>query len=261
MPDEELIEAQKYFFCTNHIVDIKPNDLVVGRYSVLPFYNEQSENIEILGGKLVNSYKQHLYVADLGAYVNDLGEDMTPRTWSELSHVNPDQAPFVLKGQTNSKKHMWQTHMFANTFEDAKKVYSRLMEDNMIGEQRIYIRKYLPLVQLGKAVTGLPFTKEFRVFVYNGKVVSKGFYWSALNEDISAQGYEIPSVSDIPEDFLGECIWRIGKNCNFYTIDVAQDITGKWWVIELNDGNMAGLSEIPPSEFYKNLYELMSESK
>lgn len=261
MPKEELECAQKYFFCTSNIVDIKSNDIVVGRYSMLPYYDEVESNINILGAKLINSYKQHLYIADLGAYVNELGEDITPKTWSELCDVNTNEAPFILKGQTNSKKNLWNTHCYAKTFEDAKKVYYRLSEDTFISQQKIYIRKYIPLVSLGTSITGMPFAKEFRFFVLNKKIISGGFYWSPFIEDIIEQGYAVPDISEVPEDFLNEVIWRVGNNCNFYGIDVAQDVNGKWWVIELNEGQCMGLSANEPEIFYKALYDNLIDDK
>jgi hypothetical protein len=46
----------------------------------------------------------------------------------------------------------------------------------------------------------------------------------------------------------------INPNCpRFYTIDIAKDSIGNWIVIELNDGQMSGLSEVDMEMFYKGL--------
>ena len=46
----------------------------------------------------------------------------------------------------------------------------------------------------------------------------------------------------------------VAHKTNFYTIDIGQKINGDWTVIELNDGQMAGLSLCSPDELYRNLY-------
>src|ERR1041385_5488764 len=99
---EELPFASKFFNCTNRRPDIQKDDLVIGRYSLWPFYSDQVKDIEYVGAKLINSYQQHLYIADLGNYIQDL-QELTPYTWTSLELL-PDNGSFVLKGETNSRK-------------------------------------------------------------------------------------------------------------------------------------------------------------
>jgi hypothetical protein len=238
---------------TSNRATIPPGSLVVGRYSVLPYYDELVLELAHGGSKLINSLGQHRYVADLGSYVSDLG-DMTPRTWSRLSDVPQNAGPFVLKGATNSKKHQWNTHMFAPTWEDAVQVNMRLNEDSLVGNQHVYIRQHVPLVRLGVTLTGLPITKEFRTFVYHGDIISTSFYWSSYVEDIIEQGHKIPSPDEVPQEFLRRAIDLLDPNVNFYVIDVAQDETGRWWVIDVNDGQMSGLQGTDPMSFYSKLW-------
>ena len=244
---EELSSASQHFFCTNRRPDLKKDDLVIGRYSLLPFYPEQAADIEYVGAKLINTYNQHLYVADLQNYVADL-QELTPRTWSSLQDI-PDEGPFVLKGETNSRKSNWKQDMFAEDKKAAIQVYNRLTNDTLIGNQRIYIRKFLPLVTYMAGVNGMPVTKEFRFFVAFGKILCGGYYWQNYIEDLTIK----PSAYEVPEDFLHEVVRRVGDQCNFYTIDVGQLQSGEWTVIELNDGQMAGLSCNHPPELYSEL--------
>lgn len=111
--EEEFNIASKYITCYESRVDIQPNDLVIGRYSVLPYYQELERDVEKLGAKLINSYKQHRYVADINNWYGDL-IDFTPKTWMRPADVpHNEKGSFVLKGETNSKKFLWHTHMFA----------------------------------------------------------------------------------------------------------------------------------------------------
>ena len=62
---DEIKVACKYFDLTDSRMDIEPNDLVIGRYSVLPFYEEMERDIMLADAKLINTLSQHKYIANL----------------------------------------------------------------------------------------------------------------------------------------------------------------------------------------------------
>lgn len=244
---EELEAAQKHFFCTNRLPEIQKNDLVIGRYSMWPFYSDQQKDIEYLGANLINTYNQHLYIADLGNYVIDLGE-LTPRTWDRVENI-PETGSYVVKGETNSRKNNWLKDMFAPNKAAAIDICNRLSNDSLIGQQKIYIREYVPLVKVMDGVNGMPVTLEYRFFVLYGKVVAGGYYWQNYINDIT-----VPvDASEVPEELLGRVIDRVGHNSNFYVIDVAKTQSGEWIVIELNEGQQSGLSAINSHDLYSRL--------
>jgi len=248
----ELEAAQKYFKCVSLLTDIRKNSFVIGRYSMLPFYKDQENEIINIGASLINNYNQYIYIADLKNYIIDIDE-YTPTTWSDLSLI-PDDGPFILKGETNSRKSHWKTHMYAEDKKAAIEVHSRLTSDSMISYQSIYIRKYIPLVKLMDGINGMPVTKEFRFFVAYGEVISGGYYWSNYIDDLPVK----PDINEVPKDFLNTIINKIGDKNNFYTIDIAQAQTGEWVVIELNEGQCAGLSDHDADEFYRKLYKVVN---
>lgn len=245
--EDELEIAKKYFKVIDSRVKIQKNDFVICRYSYLPFPYELEQDVKFLGGQMINSHQEHLFAADLKNWVNCLG-DLTPRTWDNL-HDIPDDCSFVLKGETNSRKNYWKSMMFASNKEEAKQVYFRLQDDGLIGQQKIYIREYVPLKTHLMGIQGMPVTHEFRVFVYEKQVVSVGFYWANYLEDIPVK----PDISDIPANFLKEVIDRIGDQISFYAVDIAQTQSGNWIVIEVNDGTCSGLSDNDPDILYSNL--------
>lgn len=246
---DELSAAKKYFKCVDLLTDIDSKQLVIGRYSLLPFYFDQEREIENLGSKLINNYQQHRYIADLQNYVADLA-DLTPRTWDNLVDL-PANTSFILKGETNSKKQNWSESMFAPDKKSAIEIYGRLSNDSLIGYQKIYIRKFVPLHTYMLGVNGMPVTKEFRFFVAYGKVISGGYYWQNYIDELATP----PSPNEVPLDFLDKVIKRVGSNSNFFVVDVAQTKSGDWIVIELNDGQQAGLSCNDPEVLYKNLFK------
>jgi hypothetical protein len=247
MDKSELESASKYFKCVSLLTDIPKNSFVIPRYSMYPFFLDQVKEIESTGSTIINSYKQHRYIADLQNYYYDI-QAYTPKTWFRLEDI-PEDGPFVLKGETNSKKNYWNKLMFANNKKEASEVHSRLLEDLMLCDQNIYIRKYVPLVTYCTGIGGVPISKEFRFFILDGKVLTGGYYWSNYSEDLP----EIPSVDDVPKEFLQKVMDCIGDNCRFYVIDVAQTVSGEYIVIELNDGMQSGLSSNNPDVLYSEL--------
>ena len=248
-PQEELEAAQKYFDCYSSYLPVRQGDHVVARYSMLPFYRDQERDISMLGGTLLNSYRDHRYVADLQNWYFDL-EGLTPKTWFRLEDLPDDDTTcYVLKGETNSAKFLWSTHCFARGKAAAIQVHSRLQEDSLISYQNIYIREFVMLHNYMVALHGLPISKEFRFFIYKGKILSGAFYWSSHLEEIA----ETPKASEVPTVFLQKVMDRVGDNVPFYVVDVAQTASGDWIVIELNDGQQSGLSCNDPNVLYENL--------
>lgn len=247
---DELSAANNHFKCTDLLSDIPKGSFVIPRYSTVPFIKNVFKEFSNLNLTPINSLSSSLWIMDLANWVECLGK-LTPRTWDRLQDI-PDEGPFVLKGATNSKKHYWNTHMFAANKKEAIRVYGLLSEDCMIGEQKIYIRKYEPLVTLMEGINGIPVTKEFRLFFYGEKLLCSGFYWQNYEEDVPY----IPEM-DAPDSFIAEVARKIHlcSGANFYVVDIGQKIDGSWMVIEVNQGEMSGLSCIDPKLLYRRLKE------
>lgn len=252
--DAEKAIASQWFPCLPYRPQVKAGDRVIGRFSCLPFYYEQQEEYRYLEASLINTYTQHNYIADLTEWYADLME-FTPRTWTRLQDL-PEKGPFVLKGRTNSKKFRWSTHMFAADKKEAIAVHSRLEADSVIGTQDIVIREYVPLVRYLTGIQSLPVTKEFRIFCYKDAFLSKGYYWSNYVADLEERGIE--PRADIPISWLSKIMNIVSKRTNYYALDVAQTESGEWIVIELNDGQMSGLSENDPNKLYEALHRELS---
>ena len=248
--ENELEIAKQYFEIINYRSEIKEGDFIIGRYSVLPYYNELEKDIINLGGKLINSYQQHTLIADIQNWYEYFC-DITPKTWfTPYDALNSGHnGPFVLKGNINSRKQLWRTHMFAETKKDVTNVYSRLLDDTMLHYQGICVREFVDLINYGDdPITGCPISKEFRLFICNGKIIAKGYYWSNFIEDAGNQ-----DANQIPQDFLNDITDRCKSMANFIIVDVAQKKNGEWIVVELGDAQMGGTSCVDLNELYENL--------
>lgn len=245
---EELLIASQYFEVVDSRLDC-PNELVIGRYSVIPEYGELERDLSKIGAHLINSKLQHQYIANFD-YYEDI-KDHTPRTYFSLADIPKDKGPFIIKGRTNSKKHNWNK-MYCSNYQDLLPKYFELMEDSMISEQGVVIRDYVPLKTLEKGLNGLNITNEWRLFFYRDQLLSYGYYWSNATT--------IPDKSSLPSeaiDFAKMIASKVKNNVNFFVIDIAEKESGGWMVVELNDGQQSGLSENDPHELYSNLKKVL----
>jgi ATP-grasp domain, R2K clade family 3 len=241
--DEEFkaLEKSELNYVKNRI--LCKDSLVIGRYSVLPYYKELEEDLSANGCKLINSYEQHNYIANFDYYYDVM--EYTFSTWTDLSRA-PEGA-FVVKGRTNSRKHRWNQECFAENKRRAAEIAHNLKDDQLIGPQGIIYRRYLPLRKLDEGLYGLPFSEEYRFFYLRSKLIAAGFYWSQIDNPPLV----VPSVYI---DFANEVAEIISKNVNAFVLDIARLECGGLILIEVNDFQMSGLSLIDSNLFYSNLY-------
>jgi hypothetical protein len=243
--DGELAVCRQYFSVCEHR-SILPPGLVIGRYSVLPYYLELTQDLDNRGCYLINSYPQHKWIADF-EYYEDV-KSYTPETWREHEFCNCQyDGPFVVKGCTNSKKYDWANQMYAQTKRDALNVACRLHDDMHLGSQDTIFRKFIPLKVYETGMFGLPFANEWRVFCYKDQILSHGYYWSSASEETIAR------ATWGGEALVRELLPIVSQHVDFYVLDVAETESGEWILIEINDGQMSGLSENDPHVLYSNL--------
>jgi hypothetical protein len=256
----ELEAAKLWFDVYEQRCQIPKNRFVIGRYSVLPFYKELEKDLEWNGSRLVNTVAGHRYIADLQNWYEHLGPSLTPRTWTRLEEVPDVGGPFVVKGETNSRKDKWNKLMFAETKRDAIEIVGELSGDSLLMNQSVYVREFVPLKTfMVSPINGQPITEEYRFFCLDGKVVCGGYYWSDFAEDVRELGVNI-NPDNVPRSFLTNVLDKLDQRARFVVVDVARTASGGWIVVELNDGQMSGLSEIDPDMFYKALHDSVTTS-
>lgn len=254
MDGAELAAARASFPSVALRTQVPSGSIAIGRYAVLPFYKELADDLAERGSMLINSVAQHRYVADVSSWYQDL-VGLTPETWLAWEDIPDDVGALVVKGRTNSRKFSWKTHMFAEDKRAASEVAWRLLEDAVIGDQDLCFRRYVPLRTYHVGLQGLPITEEYRFFVCDGEVLCGAYYWSGHADDID----DSPSPERIPKVFLDDVLARVGSRVRFYVVDVGITAEGQPIVIELNDGQMSGLSENDPLRLYARLREVVTK--
>jgi len=144
--------------------------------------------------------------------------------------------PIIVKDYVKSQKHYWEEACFIPNASDLKQVEQitkRFIElqDVDLNEGIVY-REFVDLQELTQhSKSGMPLTKEFRLFVKNGQIISSFNYWD--------EGDYGNTTADFA--FLEEVIPKIKSN--FFSIDIAQKVPGEWVIVELGDGQVSGLPD------------------
>ena len=147
--------------------------------------------------------------------------------------------------------------MFAEDAAAARRLLSELHSDSGFRGQDLVAREYVELDKIGvDPITGIPIAVEFRVFVCGGQVLGATYYWPV------DEGTETPNPDCIDQGFLKSAIAAIEDSgrIRFYTLDVARTASGQWIVIEISDGQRAGLQGLDPEILYGGLKRVLTGS-
>lgn len=144
--------------------------------------------------------------------------------------------PLVVKDYVKSRKHHWSEACFIPSASDLDAVtrvarrFLELQDDEL--EVGLVFREVVPLEIVGThPKSGMPLAAEFRIFWKNGEALLSHRYWGDLTT----------FDTELPLDELRRIAVRIPSP--FFTMDVALLRTGGFTVIELGDGQVAGLPE------------------
>ena len=212
-----------------------------------------SKNIELTNSP--NQYKFCHYLPE--SY--DLIKDYTPKTTFKLlngefnlnefeKEINTfGNNPIIIKDYVKSQKHYWKEAYFipdASNTEQVISIVNKFIElQDVDFNEGLVFREFIDLEELtNHSASGMPLTKEFRVFIRNNKLLATYKYWD--------EG-DYKDVEPVLERFE-EVILKIDSK--FFTMDIAKKKDGEWIIVELGDGQVAGLPDnANKDEFYKNL--------
>jgi hypothetical protein len=232
---------------------VPENSLVVGRYSVLPFYRELEADLASKGSRLVNSFKEHDWIASFDWY--HYLKEYTPMTWHEREfQYCKSNGPFVVKGACNSRKQQWSTHMYAEDRKALSNVASLLANDPLIGPQGLIYREFVPLKEIERChIYNQPFVNEWRFFFHKETLLSYGYYWTNCS---TPEKFSITTEAiDLAKHVASIC----AEHTTFFVLDLAEKAAGGWILIEVNDGQCSGLSDNTAETLYSNLLKCVTK--
>jgi hypothetical protein len=161
--------------------------------------------------------------------------------------------PVIVKDFVKSRKHDWDEACFIPSASDAvvvERVVRRFLA--LQGEdlnEGLVFREFVSFEPLtAHSRSGMPLTKEFRLFFLDGEPV----YWTRYWEEGDYAG-DVPPVGRFVD--VGHSV-----QSRFFTMDVAKRADGDWMIVELGDGQVAGLPDLAdPDTFYRSLRVGMGE--
>jgi hypothetical protein len=197
--------------------------------------------------QLVNSPAQYEHCHHLPASY-DVIREHTPRTvWLpttgafSMDDVMSVLAPFgdrplVLKDFVKSQKHAWREACFISAASDRAQVervvrrFVELQGRDLVGG--LVFREFVDLEQVGvHPKSGLPLSREFRLFFLDGKCIQRFRYWD--EGDYGSVAVDLPDFESVAATVRSR----------FFSMDVARSASGRWLIVELGDGQVTGLPD------------------
>ncbi len=212
------------------------------------------------GANLVNTAQQYRHCHYLPESYAIIAHQTPQTVWLPLSgEIDFDviatkleifgDKPLIVKDYVKSRKHEWLRSCFiprANDAAEVERVVRNFVEGQGDGlNEGLIFREFVPLRSVGThAKSGAPLSQEFRLWFWKNELL----YWSAYWE-----GGEYTNGVPLLEEFE-----KLARNIqsSFFSMDVAQTQNGEWIVIELGDGQVAGL---PSSNDIEPFYEKLAQ--
>jgi len=214
--------------------------------------------------KLINSPEEYTHCHYLPNSYDKI-ISLTPKSNWTLENETIDEAtvnsltnefensPIIVKDYVKSEKHNWENACFipdASDKENVNRIVKNFLElrgDSLnVG---LVFREFEELEFLTiHSKSAMPLTKEFRLVFSNKKIISVFDYW-----DEGEYGETRPNLKVFKE---------IAKKVesNFFTMDVAKKQNGDWIIMELGDGQVAGLPDnANKNEYYENIKNALQQ--
>lgn len=175
------------------------------------------------------------------------GEAPTDETLGESLNEFGER-PLIVKDYVKSRKHEWSEACFVPSAADighVQRVVRRFLElqGGDLAEGLVF-REYVAFAPLGTHPrSGMPLTREYRIFWLDDAPLLTAPYWG----EGAYAGDEPPVATFQPV--------AAQIDSRFFTMDVAQRADdGGWQIVELGDGQVAGLPErADVNQFYQGL--------
>jgi hypothetical protein len=154
--------------------------------------------------------------------------------------------PIILKDYVKSQKHDWHEACFIPSAADdiaVSKVVQRFLELQGNVEGGLVFREYMAFESIGThPKSGMPLSLEYRIFFWHKKPIAICPYWPEK---------KYPQI-ELPLKKFEKVAQYV--NSHFFTMDIAKSQELGWMIVELGDGQVAGLPDnVDIEAFYQKL--------
>lgn len=215
------------------------------------FYGECQQD----GIRLINSPEEHRRASQLDAWYSLLS-DFTPKSICFPGRPTLEQVkeqfdwPVFMKGTRQTSRHQRKLSIIHDNdeFRIAMESYAH---DPILGWQDAACREFVPLRRLtddDADETKMPRSFEFRTFWWKGQLAGAGrYWWEGAAYDWTARERSAGLA------IAAEAARRV--NVPFLVVDIAQTKTGRWIVIECNDGQESGYAGVSPFGLWQKIVD------
>ncbi|AEF81480.1 ATP-grasp domain-containing protein [Leadbettera azotonutricia] len=161
--------------------------------------------------------------------------------------------PVIIKDYVKSEKHYWKNACFvedatnSSKLREVIKTFIDLRGSSLnVG---IVVREYIDLKNISvHSKSNMPLSEEYRLFFLNHSLLEIYNYWEE-----GEYNTELPDIKQFKEI-------AISISSNFFTMDIAKTKNDKFIIIELGDGQVAGIPEKEDkNKFYQDVYSLFNK--
>jgi hypothetical protein len=194
--------------------------------------------------RLMNTPQEHLIAQEFDkAYPMLAG--ITPES---VVLTNPDDYqraieklafPVFVKGAVRSRKEAGLKACVANSKLELQLLVKQFFDAEYRSRGRVIVREFVKLKYHRTSEEGFPLGREYRVFLYKERVLGFGYYWEGQDLYRNLSSDEEKQVLNLAR----QAAKQLGVP--FLAIDVGQTEDGQWIIIEANDAQFAGTSQIP----------------
>ncbi|MBX7219948.1 MAG: ATP-grasp domain-containing protein [Blastocatellia bacterium] len=238
----------------------QPQETLTVWVGFIPSFERYSELYAAAARKnlrLVNSPQEHIRAQEFDRFYPLLlgltPESVTltnPEDWPESVRSLP--FPVFVRGAVRSRKaDGWQACVASNSTE-LQAIVTSFFKSAYQSRGKVIVRQLVQLKHHRVTEQGFPLGREFRVIVFRGQVVGCGYYWEGHDPDMelsSAEAAEVHRLALLAAHRL---------EIPLLAVDVGQLTDGNWIVIEVNDAQFAGISQIPALGLWNALAEAVT---
>src|SRR5574341_444983 len=182
--------------------------------------------------------------------------DWTPESWvasslDECIAVGCQPGfPLFVRGAIKSNKDRGWSACVARDESELATIARALLNREQRSRGKVIVRRFVDLRRIAKDPQGFPVGWEYRVFVYQQTVFAYGFYWEEYEEPEKLTPAEAKTIQHLAI----EANRRL--QVPFVAVDIAQLENGEWTVIETNEAQFAGLSQVPVLELWSRIKDI-----
>ena len=212
------------------------------------FYNKLEEN----GIILINTPEEYERYHMLPGWYDDFKDDTAQSVWEDQGTVDSAllltrglKGSYIVKDYVKSRKHEWYDACFINNIANktnAERIIRNFVErqdSDLVGG--VVLRQFEKLKSIGfHPKSGMPISEEYRIFAFAKRIMIIDDYWQADKK---------VSFSDKEYQWIEASVRKFESH--FVTMDIARREDGKLIIMELGDGQVSGLLQIKPADFYR----------